>query len=191
MYINPKNQLDITADATTIKMMGLLSSIGQEYNLKAGDVVIREGQLVDFFFIVASGSFRAYRYAFDREITVGFTFTGDIDTAPYAFINNSHSTETIVALTNSTVIKIHRNALDTLTSQHHGMKNFIEQLLASYIEVLIQRLIEFKTITAEQAYHNLYERQPGEIQNIPLKYIASYLGISQERLSRIRKNKTI
>lgn len=187
MYINPKNKLDTVPDANTQKIMDMLFEVGYESTLMPGDTIIRQGQLCDFFFIVISGCFRAYRYQNEKEIIIGFSFSGDVDTAPHAFIFNTHSTETIEALTKSTIIKVHRSSLDALVSTNPSMRDFVQNLLAQYIEILIQRIIEFKTLTAEQAYHLLLQRQPEEAAKIPLKYIASYLGISQERLSRIRK----
>ncbi|AWH86141.1 hypothetical protein HYN59_13935 [Flavobacterium album] len=186
MYINPKNQFDKAADGATEKLIRLLAENGTETKVKTGQPAIKEGQRCDFFFIVISGSFRAYRLLNDKEMIIGFSFAGDIDTAPYAFITNSYSTETIEAIVDSTIIKVHRNTLESLKELYPEMKNFTENLLAHYIEVLVKRHIEFKTYTAEQLYHSLYQRQPDEVKLIPLKYIASYLGISQERLSRIR-----
>jgi CRP-like cAMP-binding protein len=191
MYINPQNQLDKSNDRTTEKILSLLSANGTELKLKAGEAAVKEGQLCDFFFIVVSGSFRAYRLLNDREMIIGFSFKGDIDTAPYAFITNSHSTETIEAVTESTIIKIYRSSLEFLKTNYPEFKNFTEMLLAQYIEVLVKRHIEYKTYTAEQLYYKLYQRQPQEVKLIPLKYIASYLGISQERLSRIRSKANV
>ncbi|WP_159799787.1 Crp/Fnr family transcriptional regulator [Flavobacterium sp. MK4S-17] len=186
MYINPKNDLDILSDTSVIKLVALLKDNGTEVTVKPGEAAIREGQVCDFFFFVQSGSFRTYRYINDKEVIIGFSFKGDIDTAPYAFITNSHSTETIEAITQSSIIKVHRSTLDALTETHPGIKSFTLNMLVHYIEVLVRRHIEFKTYTAEQIYRTLYDRQPDEVHNIPLKFIASYLGISQERLSRIR-----
>ena len=167
-------------------LIRLLMDFGTEMTLKAGEPVIKAGQRCNFLFIVLSGSFRAYRLVEDKEMIIGFSFTGDIDTAPYAFITDTHSTETIEAITNSTIIKVNRSKLEQLKNMHPEMGNFIENLLAHYIEVLVSRHIEFKSYTAERLYHQLYSRQPDNVKQIPLKYIASYLGISQERLSRIR-----
>lgn len=190
MYINPNNHFNAEVDKNTGRIISLLMEHGQETEIEAGEAVISQGQKYDFFFIVLSGCFRAYRYMNDKEIIIGFTFTGDIDTAPHAFITQSHSTEVIEAITRSRIMKIHRSVLQNLTQQHPELKNFVETLLANYTEVLIKRYMEFKAYTAEQAYHILHARQPEHIKHIPLKYIASYLGISQERLSRIR-NKSL
>lgn len=186
MYINPHNNFDTLNDKATGKIIGLLMEHGTEVQLKAGDPILKEGQLCNFFLIVLTGCFRAYRLVNDREVIVGFSFKGDFDTAPFAFINHSHSTETIEAVTESSAVKVYRSTLESLRGSHPGLQHFTEQMLAHYIEVLVKRHIDFKTYTAEQLYHTLYRRQPEAVKQIPLKYIASYLGISQERLSRIR-----
>ncbi len=186
MYINPENKLDSVADKSVEKIISMLMDHGTEVHLKPGEAILKEGQLCDFFFIVLGGCFRAYRFVNDRETIIGFSFKGDIDTAPFAFISHIHSTETIEAVTESVAVKVYRSTLESLKAEHPALQHFTENLLAHYIEVLVKRHIEFKTYTAEQLYHTLYKRQPEAVKQIPLKYIASYLGISQERLSRIR-----
>ncbi|AXG74661.1 Crp/Fnr family transcriptional regulator [Flavobacterium arcticum] len=186
MYINPNNQFDSIGDVVSLKIINLLKEAGTEMTIESGQTIIKEGQLCDFFFIVVSGSFRAYRYINDHEVIIGFSFKGDIDTAPYAFVNKQHSTENIEAITKSKIIKIHRSTFDNLAAENPEMDNFILNLLARYTEILIKRHLEFKIYTAEHIYLLLHKRQQEEIHKIPLKYIASYLGISPQRLSRIR-----
>jgi CRP-like cAMP-binding protein len=187
MYINPHNSLSAAEDSKTRRILEILISNGTEMHVAAGEKVIRQGQLCDFFFVVLSGSFRAYRYVNDKETIIGFSFKGDVDTAPYAFINKTHSTEYIEAVVPSVIVKIYRSRLEQLSTEHAELKSFMATLLSHYIEILVQRFIEFKACTAEELYLRLHSRQPNEVKKIPLKFIASYLGITQERLSRIRK----
>lgn len=77
--------------------------------------------------------------------------------------------------------------IERLTVRYPEMCSFTQAVHAHYIEVLIQRLIELKTIRANHLYEKLIQRQPEEVSKIPLMYIASYLGVSKERLSRIRR----
>jgi len=190
MYINPNNHLHSPSDSSIRRIINLLLQQGQEVVIDAGEAIIKQGQPCDFFFIVLSGCFRAYRYLNDKEIIIGFTFAGDVDTVPYAYISHTHSPEVIEAVVDSVAVKIYRATLQKLSDENPGLKDFVENLLASYIEVLVNRNLEMKAYTAEEVYHNLCARQPEQVRLIPLKYIASYLGISQERLSRIR-NKSL
>ncbi|MBC7124498.1 MAG: Crp/Fnr family transcriptional regulator, partial [Bacteroidales bacterium] len=97
------------------------------------------------------------------------------------------SRDVIEALTDSSVIVIHKTVLSELRKKNPVVENFVNFMLSSYIETLVNRALEFKTLTAEEIYLRLLKRQPKELSNVPLKHLASYLGISPERLSRIRK----
>ena len=61
------------------------------------------------------------------------------------------------------------------------------QILQQHLEKNKQRIIDLTTLSAEQRYLKLMKNYPSILQNIPLKYIASYLGINPGSLSRIRK----
>jgi CRP-like cAMP-binding protein len=169
----------------------LIKQSGNRTVVRKGTSIIREGEDVNFIFYVESGCFRAFRWSDDKEITIGFSFAGDIDTCPHSLIHSLPSSDTIEALSDSTIIIIYRKEVDALIHKNTSLHRFIQKLLVNYIEILLQRIIEIKTESAEDRYRKLLLRQPQEVANIPLKYIASYLGISQERLSRIRKKMVI
>lgn len=185
MYINPNNA--VIQDPRSAAALNLLLGMGKRERIDKGDLILREGQHCDFLIYIISGAFRAFRWVEDKEVTIGFTFSGDIDTCPYAFVNNLPGTDTIEALTDSVVIRIKKSDIDNLTLTKPELKEFICYLLSHYVEILVKRIIEHRLLTAEELYGKLLARQPREVAIIPLQYIASYLGISKERLSRIRK----
>lgn len=185
MYINPNNAL--IQDPLVSSALQLILSAGKWESVSKGDLILTEGQTCDFLFFVESGAFRAFRWFDDEEVTIGFTFSGDVDTCPYAFLNDLPSLDIIEALSDGVIIRIKKSDIDYLINQKPEFKNFYTLLLSHYVEVLINRSIEHRTLTAEEIYHSLLLRQPDEVSKIPLQYIASYLGISKERLSRIRK----
>ncbi len=186
MNLNPENNLDGTIFS---RLTEEIKTLGRVHRFSSGDIILLAGDRCDFFFFVESGACRAFRWLDDgeKEVTIGFSFRGDIDTCPYAFVNDTPSSDTIEALTECKIIKVRKQQLyqqigDTLQVQHQ-----IIYLLSHYIETLIRRTIELKTHTAEDLYQQLVARDSDKLTKIPLKHIASYLGISQERLSRIRK----
>ena len=136
---------------------------------------------------VKEGCFRTFREINEREVVVGFTFKGDIECSPLAAIQNLPSKDNIQAITPATVIKVDRNDIFKKNVDQPNLNKFLNYILTSYIEVLTVRIIGLKTYTAEENYKALLTRQQNHLQMIPDKYIASYLGISKERLSRIRK----
>ncbi|MBK9290851.1 MAG: Crp/Fnr family transcriptional regulator [Bacteroidetes bacterium] len=187
MTINPNNNINYSLDNYK-ELIQTLKSIGQTLKIAKGKCILTEGDVVNHIFIIEKGCFRTFRWIDDEEVTIGFSFEGDIDTCPYAFINQLKSTDCIEALTDSQVIKIPRSELQNLERQKPELNKFTQMLLSHYIEILIQRNIDLRIKSAEQLYQELHKRQPKEVAQIPLMYIASYLGISKERLSRIRKN---
>jgi len=161
--------------------------VGKVKKIAKGDFVLKEGDKCDFLFYILEGSFRTYRCIQDKDVTIGFSFQGDIDTCPFSFFNNLTSTDIIEALTESKIAVISKVALDKILIINPALMELTHVLLSNYIEILLNRIIYFKIENAEENYLHLLQQQPVEISKIPLQYIASYLGISQERLSRIRK----
>lgn len=187
MTINPNNNINNSLNNYK-ELIQTLTSIGLTLKIAKGKCILTEGEGVNHIFIIEKGCFRTFRWINNEEVTIGFSFEGDIDTCPYAFINQLKSTDCIEALTDSQVIKIPRSELHNLERQKPELNKFTQMLLSHYIEILIQRSIDLRVKSAEQLYQELHKRQPKEVAQIPLMYIASYLGISKERLSRIRKN---
>ncbi len=184
--INPNNRLEDEKTPYN-EIVSSLKQAGKMLVVAKGEAILFEGETVDYVFIIEEGCFRTHRWINDEDITIGFTFMGDIDTCPYAFINQLESTDTIEALTDGKVIRIHRREIENLQRVNPLFNNFVNSLLSNYIEVLIKRNIDLRTKSAEALYKELLERQPYEVARIPLMFIASYLGITKERLSRIRK----
>lgn len=186
MTINPNNKLNKNQNSFT-ELLQAVKQSGKLLHVKKGKCILTEGEDVKFVFFIEKGCFRAFRWINNEEVTIGFSFEGDIDTCPFAYINELKSSDCIEALTNSKVIKVYRRDIDELQSKFPELNKFIQKLLSHYIEVLIQRNINLRTKSAEELYSELLKSQPKEVAQIPLMFIASYLGISKERLSRIRK----
>lgn len=153
---------------------------------KKGKTIIRQGAFPSFFFYIVSGIFKTYFTINGRQYIIGFTFAGDIDCCPSSLLSDKPNNFSIEAITDSEVLicdlKDFRNAC---TEQEYLM--LINALLVKYLGVIESRMADSISLTAEQRYQQLLQLQPEEVKQIPLKSIAAYLGISLERLSRIRK----
>lgn len=187
MTINPDNKSILPAlNAQDNEVINALRQAGCLMTVKKGETVLNEGEPCRFVFFVEDGCFRAFRNIDGRETTIGFSFSGDIDTSPYSFINDVAGNDTIVALKDSRIIKVNRSEFDKIAALYPSTVLLTTKLLSHNIEILIRRITDLKCENAHNRYLRLYERQPAEVSEIPLKYIASYLGITAERLSRIR-----
>jgi CRP-like cAMP-binding protein len=164
-----------------------LQHVGKRVFYKKDDVVFAEGQKADFMLIVEEGILRTWRFVNEKEVVLGFTFPGDLEASPVSFIKSVPCKDNIDAICNTTCLRVSRKAFYEQLEKQNLPENTIQFILLEYIEVLIQRNLEAKGFTAEENYINLLLEQPKLVNKIPLKDVASFLGISKERLSRIRK----
>ena len=103
-----------------------------------------------------------------------------------SFVKREPSLFSIQALKEVTAYKIGREHLEHLIEQQEYLQIKVDILEHLLIEKM-QREAQFLLQSPEEIYCNLLEKDPKLIQNIPLKYIASYIGITPQALSRIRK----
>ena len=123
----------------------------------------------------------------EKEITFGFCFINEFVSAYDSFLTQLPSAYQIEALTDTTIWSI-----SYLDLQEVYTKTLIGNLigrLSSERLFLIKSKREQSLLneSAEQRYLNLFTERPNLIQQIPLKYIASYIGVTPQALSRIRR----
>lgn len=184
--LSPHFNINKSAALTDNSFFEIITKTGKQASFKKGKTIIRQGAYPSFFFYIISGIFKTYFTVNGRQYIIGFTFAGDIDCCPSALLTDKPNNFSIEAMTDSQVLicelKEFRKAC---TEQEYLL--LINALLVKYLGVIESRMADAISLTAEQRYKQLLQLQPEEIKQIPLKSIAAYLGISLERLSRIRK----
>ena len=149
-------------------------------------VLTQAGERSQHLFFVESGTLRGYYFEEAKEITNWFAEEGEFATCFYAFIGGQSSFESIQAITEAELTVISASALKTLYTQFPETERVGRVITEAYYMKLEERLLNIRFKTAKERYHNLIEVRPALIQNASLGQIASYLGITQETLSRIR-----
>ncbi len=158
-------------------------------HLKKGQFLIQQGRICDRIAYIGSGIFRSYYYSSaSEEITYCLTFSDSFVSAYSSFLSQNATVENIQALTDADLLVIPRHELLKLEASGTNwlklMKHIAEQ---EYIK-MEERIFILQKETAETRYKDLLKKQPELLQLIPLNYLASYLGITQRHLSRIRKS---
>lgn len=152
-----------------------------------GEFLCSEGQVEQYVYFLLTGATRNYFIRDGKEFTVGFHFENEFITAYYSFLTREPSPVSIELIADSSVFLIPRKFLyDFYDKFKTGEK--IGRLIAEaqYLKRL-QREMELLSLTAEERYAKLMERNPALVQDISIKHLSSYLGIQPESLSRIRK----
>jgi CRP-like cAMP-binding protein len=150
------------------------------------EMILSEGSICKYFYFLQEGLIRYFILRDGNDITRFFTAAPYCFTSKDSFRNRTPSLENIQALEQSVVWQItlsRSNELLELKSWNTFTRKFIHEV-QSHIEEL---LLEVTTETAEQRYEKLLEKHPGLTKKIPLKLLASFLGIAPQSLSRIRK----
>jgi CRP-like cAMP-binding protein len=158
----------------------------EEIVLSKNEYLITEGKTCRHLYFLQQGALRGYYTLEGKEITHWFAFENDFVTSFHSFITQQPSVENIQLLEGSILWRISKEILDGLLSEYHEIEKLVRVVYENYYIRLEERFINSHFKTASERYQDLLTQSPHIIERAPLGYIASYLGISQETLSRTR-----
>lgn len=152
-------------------------------------IIERAGNIPGHQYFIISGYMRNfYLDSNGEEVTTDLNNGPRFFTSYTHFMNRTVSNENIECVTDCELLKVNRDHVDILYQKGISIKDYTMMILQKFLDEEKKRMKEMSTLSAEQRYVNFMKTSPNIIQNVPLKYIASYLGIRPESLSRIRRN---
>jgi CRP/FNR family transcriptional regulator, anaerobic regulatory protein len=155
--------------------------------LKKNQIFISEGEIASHIAFTNKGYLRVF-YNFDgEEITRDITPLHSFATALPSFISQKPSWEIISAITDCELFVITKDDLDIIYEKHPKWERLGRRIIEDMFVDAQSRLYQFITLSAEVRYREFIRRYPDIIREVPLKYIADYLGIKIQSLSRLRK----
>ena len=169
----------------------LLSERFSEEKLKKGDILMSTNRVEKHFYLIKKGIVRAFTSSDDSDITFWFGLEGDVILSMLSYVQQQKSYETIEALEDLIVYKIDLKQLENLYKTNVEIANWGRKLAEFELLKTEQRFINRLTGTAKERYEHLIHQQPEIVQRVQLGHIASYLGITQVSLSRIRSEMTL
>ncbi|MGQ3014391.1 MAG: Crp/Fnr family transcriptional regulator [Flavobacteriales bacterium] len=152
----------------------------------AGTLLLREGQMAEKGWFISTGTARAYYVKEGKDISDWFAFDAEFITAPDSFLAGLPSPHHIELLSDAVLIEFQREWLQQECDRNMELGRLLRVVLTRTLLRLQQRIVSLQFESAAQKYHNLLRVRPDITQRVPLGHIASYLGITQETLSRIR-----
>jgi CRP-like cAMP-binding protein len=162
-------------------------SILTEKRISKKELLLKQGQVCTFIAFVTQGYLREYNFLQDKDVTVDFISPNNFVTDYPSFLLQSPSAQYIEALTDVEFIIFKRDDIHRLYDQYKTWERF-GRLIAERIFCNAEiRRKNFISKSAEDLYHDFVREYPHIVQHVPQYYIASYLGLSPEHLSRIRK----
>lgn len=151
-------------------------------------ILEEEGKIPRYLYFVVSGYMRLFHYNDNGdEVTTHINCPPGFITAYHHFISQTPSKEYVECISNCELLRIMKPDLDVITSKSSAFKDFSIWVFQQSIAYNENRSKELAALSAEQRYKKLIENYPQILQNVPLQYIASFLGMNSKSLSRIRK----
>lgn len=157
--------------------------------VKKGQSLLRNGERCSDLYHIEKGLLRGFYYSDEKEITHWFAREGEFATCFYSFITQKPAVESIETLEACELVSISYSGLQKLYKDFPETERVGRLLTEAYYVKLENRLLGLQFTDAKTRYDSLLANNPTLLQRAPLGYIASYLGITQETLSRIRSQK--
>jgi len=155
--------------------------------LKKGDFLLRENQVSDTYLYLQNGLMRTFLFDLDgNEITTDFFIQNNVVFEITSFFNRLRSEANIQALTDCFGFAITYEELNTLFHDKPAFRDFGRAILVKEFIASKKRNYGMINRTADERYHHLLATKPEIFKYSPLKHIASYLGITDSTLSRLR-----
>lgn len=174
----------------TDKDVEALLQVSRELEIGRNDILQPIGHTCRTVYFILSGALRIFYMQQDRDITESFEFENQVVARAESLFSGKPSRKGIQALEDSRLVAIDADQLFELFNRHHGLERLFRKITEQAYVKTVNRLESLQFYSAEERYRNLLTEQPNLLQRVPLKHIASYLGITQVSLSRIRARKT-
>lgn len=167
----------------------MICEAGTERTLRKSQSLLHDGEVWNYNCFIISGCFRLYRFGEDgTDHTMRFGIENWWMTDRESYNNRTPSVYNIEALSRSTVILWTKETWQHLLSEIPALKLFEEGLQARAYEASQRRIFSLISGSAEEKYTEFQKTYPNVFNKVPLYMVASYLGMSRETLSRIRKD---
>lgn len=163
-----------------------LNDCFEELVIAKNEYLLTEGQICRHLYFMQQGALRGFYTLDGKEITHWFGFEKDFITSFHSFITQEPAVENIQLLEGSILWAISKETLTALFNRYHEIERLVRIVYEKYYIRLEERFVNAQFKTATERYENLLQQTPHVLERVPLGHIASYLGISQETLSRIR-----
>jgi CRP-like cAMP-binding protein len=156
---------------------------------KKGDLVHDADKVCTKSYFIQKGLFRAYFLKDGKEISEYFPAENEWSNSPKSFITRQKDIYYIDAIENTEAFCLHVNDLVFLFDQFPEMERYSRLSMGTVFGHLMERITSLRFTTAKEKYDHFIQTYHDIHHRIPLGMVASYLGIAQETLSRIRGEK--
>lgn len=151
-----------------------------------GGLILKYGEICRHIYFVNRGFIRIFYYKNGKDITEWFADEKQFFFSITSYFEQTPSELIIEAIEDCEIIQLSKEGQDRLRRTNLEISNLIIGFYSRSLILSQKRMDSIQFETASKRYQNLLEQQPNILHKVPLQHVASFLGITQETLSRIR-----
>ena len=181
-YTNEISKLDLDASNDFVK--GFRTKI-----FNKNELLLKPGGVCKYFYYIERGLVKSFSYNNEKEFIMAFYQEDMMFTELGSYLSQKPSKYMLIALENTTVKYIHQDLIEKLCKKYHCIETLIRKLFTITSACFMERISEMLEEGAKERYNNFVNDYPTLLQRISLGDLASYIGITQVSVSRIRAAK--
>lgn len=172
----------------TDRLIDSIKNVETKKVFSKGELLLKEGEIEKNLYYIESGVIRVFLLSEFEEQTIRFGYAGSFINSLSSFIKGQPSEfyidvirkATLKIITKENIFNIVNNSIESSKEYTYFLENLITQQL--------EREIDLLTVSPTERLNRVLKRSPNLFQQVPLRYIASYLRMTPETLSRIRSS---
>lgn len=157
-------------------------------SLKKNDFLVKEGEVCQYLCYIESGILQHSLLVDEEEKTTYLALRNSVTSSLNSFLFDKPSRKSIKAISDCTLWIIDLKAFKNLIQNNEAFHQFYYNLIEKQLCLIDDYRIDLLTLSPEERYHKLLATEPKLLQEVPLHYLSSFLGISSRHMSRIRNN---
>lgn len=165
-----------------------LQKLGQAKTYAKNSYLLRADETEKHIYFIKSGAVRVFLADAHEEHTIRLGYEGSLINSLASFLAQTPSAFYIEALRKTTVLLVEKEQLEQLMQQNELYAKAYSYLIENVVIQQLEREIDLLMVSPAERLERVLKRSPNLFQHVPLKYIASYLRMSPETLSRIRNS---
>lgn len=156
---------------------------------KKGEFILKAGKVSNHTYWILKGLVRSYYLRDGEEISTKFLWDGAPITSTYSYYGRKPGNENYVTLEDTVLASIHYDQMQYLYKTYPEFNVVGRVITERYLYMLEIEVYNLRKQKAEDRYKFIVKHIPQLLQRVPLKHLATYLGVNLETLSRIRAKK--
>lgn len=169
--------------------MEVFLSAWKHWSLPKDHLLLKQYTVSHYIYFIEKGVARIFYYKNDKEVTEWIAMDNQFFLSIQSFFQRTPSHLIIHTLEPSEVYGIHHDSFMQLADAHHDIETLLRKLVTASLILSQVRMDSIQFETAQQRYDRLITTSPEILQKVSLSYIASFLGVTLETLSRIRSSR--